>query len=161
MLDAISVFKLPTYRIELCLFPGVCNVFRWFVPYSTRLAASLNTKIRKNQPSSFQTPVKEEFQSIQLQKETHISPHVFAHVNSMVILHLTQTAATYKLVAFICKNNLNKHSSQYVYGKGWIRIGIDEMTQQIEEVLLLCGQFFSRANTWKIPDSQLKWTKTS
>lgn len=76
----------PANLREVCLFFGLYDVFRSFVPSFARLAASLSKELRKDQPLMFELLYEEDLLSMQLVKNTLNSPPLLAHPNSTGLL---------------------------------------------------------------------------
>lgn len=83
--DAFGQLKNPTTQTEIRSFLGLCNIFRRFVPYLSKVAAPLNKKLCKDQLKSFPSLAVEEKQAVECLKDllsnppTHALPRATAH----------------------------------------------------------------------------------
>ena len=74
--DAIRQLQAPTNLTELRSFLGLCNVFRRFVPNFARIAAPLNRKLRKGEPTVFGPLNEEEMGALEELKKRLIEPPI-------------------------------------------------------------------------------------
>ena len=76
--NAVRQAKPPQTQTELRSFLGLCNVYRRFVPNFARIAAPLNKKLMKDQPTNFETLSAEEYDAFQTLKRRLIEPPILA-----------------------------------------------------------------------------------
>lgn len=76
--DAVEQFKPLRTTTDIRSFLGLCNVFRRFVPNFSRVAAPLNKKLKKGQPSTFDELTQEEHGAYQPLKQALSTPPVLA-----------------------------------------------------------------------------------
>lgn len=85
--EEILGLEEPINFTGLRYFLGLCNVFWRFVQYFARLAAALNTKLRKYQSKGLGPSTEEELAVMNALKETLVSPPILALPNNTV--HMT------------------------------------------------------------------------
>ena len=77
-LKALEEAKYPTNQTVVRSFLGMCNVYRRFVPNFSRIAAPLNKKLRKGEPTNFEVLNDEEYDAFSTLKKKLMSPPILA-----------------------------------------------------------------------------------
>ena len=114
-IESIKKAKIPTTQTELRSFIGMCNVYRRFVPNFARIAAPLNKRLKKGEPTQLGPLSEEELESYETLKTNLVTAPILALPREGYRFTLDTDACDYQVGCVLLQEQPNgdKHPIGY------------------------------------------------